>query len=425
MRILLINHYAGAHKYGMEFRPLYLARNWVAAGHEVTILAADQSHIRAKNPQFGSSDLQIVQGLPEEKFQAEMIEGVRYIWCKTPFYKGNGLRRVINICIFLLRLFQMIGWLKNQFPADVVVTSSTYPMDIFPAKWMKRNWNTKLIYEVHDLWPLSPIELGGMSRSHPFILWVQMAEDLSYRWSDKVISMLPKAKDYMVSRGMPSAKFYYLPNGIDFGEWASDENIPVNIKFEKSVLEIRKNFKTLVGYFGTHGLANALESYLEAAELSEKEGLSVAFVLVGTGPDKLALQKKVSDRKLKNVFFLDPIAKSEIPKGLQLFDLLYIGLQRQSLFRFGISPNKLIDYMAAAKPILFAIDAGNNPVLEAGCGFSVPPEDPIALVAAVKKFETTTVEQRKQLGENGLRYVRANHDYQVLAAKFLQQIQTL
>ncbi len=428
MKILLINHYAGAHKYGMEFRPLYFAREWKNAKNDVVIIASDKSHIRAKNPNFESADLSKIVGLDPRKFKEESIDGVKYIWCKTPAYEGNGFGRVYNIFIFLVRLFQLSFWLSKNFPADVIITSSTYPMDIFPARWMKfvfsffgkRSQQSKIIYEVHDLWPLSPIELGGMSRWHPFILWVQGAEDLAYRWADQVVSMLPKTKEYMVSRGMMPEKFAYIPNGIDFSEWESDRDKLVSISFVKAINEIKSKYALTVAYFGTHGLANALESFIEAARLAALENISVAFVLVGSGPDKKNLEMLAKKLNLTNTFFLDPISKAEIPNALQLFDLLYVGLQKQKLFRFGISPNKLIDYMAAAKPILFAIDAGNDPVLEAGCGYSVLPEQPEAVVNAIKSFQKTTQEERKQMGLRGYHFVRSNHDYKDLADKFIK-----
>lgn len=422
MKILLINHYAGGPRYGMEFRPLYLAREWVKAGHQVTIVAADESHVRYRNPNLQTDVLQEVPGLSHH-FKQEEIEGVRFIWCKTPSYQGNGAGRVLNILTFLWRLFAMSYWLQKNFKPDHIVTSSTYPMDIFPARWIQ--WLCKpsqLIFEVHDLWPLSPIELGGMRRWHPFIIWVQLAEDLSYRWAQKVVSILPKTKEYMVSRGMKPEKFNYIPNATDFDEWDENINSDHNQIYEKSITEIKKKFQITVGYFGAHGLANALSYFVDAAELAGKRDLSVAFVLVGSGPEKENLIRRTQEKKIKNIFFMDPIAKKEIPAAMKFIDILYIGLQSQSLFRFGISPNKLIDYMAAAKPVLFGIESGNNPVLEANCGFAIPPEDAKAIVEGLVDFLKLSQIERNRLGQNGLDFVKATHDYRVLADKFMKEI---
>lgn len=423
MNILLINHYAGGPQYGMEFRPLYLAREWVKLGHQVMIVAADQSHVRNRNPNIQTAAYKEIDGLSKNKFKSEEVDEVKFVWCKTPPYEGNGIGRVLNILVFLLRLFQMSFWLKKNFKPDHIITSSTYPMDIFPARFIQKIcYPAQLVFEVHDLWPLSPIELGGMSRLHPFIVWVQWAEDLSYRWANHVVSMLPLTKDYMVSRGMKDEKFCHIPNAIDFDEWDDTLNADSNYEFESQIHEIKNSYELTIAYFGTHGLANALNYFIDAAEMAAAQNLSIAFILVGSGPDKLSLVERAQQKNISNIFFMNPIRKTEIPSALKLIDILYIGLQSQSLFRFGISPNKLIDYMAAAKPILFAIESGNNPVLEANCGYAVKAEDTSAIIEGLKKFKSLSKEERHTMGQNGLSFVKLNHDYKVLADRFLNHV---
>lgn len=103
---------------------------------------------------------------------------------------------------------------------------------------------------------------------------------------------------------------------------------------------------------------------------------------------------------------------------LSKFDICYIGLTKDPLFRFGVSPNKLFDYLYGGKSILYAIDSAEyEPVTEAHAGLSVPAEDPQAVVEAVLKIENMSVEQRAQLGQNGREYVLKNHDYTRLAEK--------
>ena len=203
MNILLLNHYAGSPLLGMEFRPYYMAREWVRLGHRVQIVAADHSHVRARQPQAGD----------------ELIDGIAYRWVATPPYQGNGLGRVRNIWAFLRHVWADTPRLQREFRPDVVIASSTYPMDIWVARRLARPFGAKLVYEVHDLWPLSPIELSGMSRWHPFIRLVQAAEDAAYRDADVVVSMLPKVHDYMASRGLDLRKLHIVPNGIALDDW--------------------------------------------------------------------------------------------------------------------------------------------------------------------------------------------------------------
>jgi glycosyltransferase involved in cell wall biosynthesis len=147
----------------------------------------------------------------------------------------------------------------------------------------------------------------------------------------------------------------------------------------------------------------------------------VVFVMVGNGPEKSRLMVKAAS--LENVLFFDSASKTDIPSILGRMDALYLGLQRQSLFRFGISPNKLMDYLMAGKPIICAIEAGNDIVSQANCGYSIEPEDPGQIVDAIRKLMKMTIQERNRLGENGKRYVLDNHDYHILAANFIEVMQ--
>lgn len=101
-------------------------------------------------------------------------------------------------------------------------------------------------------------------------------------------------------------------------------------------------------------------------------------------------------------------------------DALYVGLQRQPLFRFGVSPNKLMDYMMAAKPVIFAIDAPNDMVADADCGISIEPEDSKAIAAAAEKLASLSKDELCAMGQRGQEYILANNEYDVLSEKFLK-----
>ena len=408
MNILCINHYAGGPAYGMEYRCHYLAREWVRAGHRVTIVGASQSHVRSRQP--------TVSG----RFSTETVDGVGFVWCDTPAYSGNGVGRVLNIVTFLRRLGQWRQWLVEK--PDVVIASSTYPADIGPAWRIARRHGATLVWEVHDLWPLSPMELGGMSRWHPFIIWMQRAENTACRVADVVVSMLPKADAHLVDHGMALAKFFYVPNGIDPAEWdeAAAAAVTVSAEHTAAIRAARDKGHLLVAYAGAHGLANGLDSVLDAANLTRSE--PVTWLLVGGGPAKAALQQRVAAEKLTNVVMLDAVPKTAIPKLLRAMDVLYIGLQHEPLFRFGISPNKLMDYMMAARPVVCAIDAGNDPVGEAGCGFTIEPQAPAALADAVRRMLLLPPDEREHMGQAGRAFVEKNHLYAGLARRFLDAV---
>jgi len=407
MNILLINHYAGSDALGMEYRPYYFAKEWKKLGHHTTIVAATYSHIRSHNPEINKT------------YEFSDVDGIEYLWIKTPGYKSNSPKRFLNMLVFISRLCRLTPGILKKRRYDVVIASSTYPLDIFPAQKIARKSKAQLVYEVHDLWPLSPMELGGYSKWHPFIMLMQYAENFAYRKSDKVISLLPKTKEHMVAHGLEASKWFCIPNGINESEWMDYEKIPLDIR--ESILEIRKKYSRIIAYTGTYGLANALDSFLDAAK--ELKDIPVAFVLFGKGPEQLHLKERIEKEGLLNVFLFGVVPKKAIPDLLSFFDILYIGLQNQPLFRFGISPNKLIDYMMSGKPIIQSINAGNDMVGEAGCGISVEPENHLAIAQAIKKMFKMTDDELKILGENGKEFILKNHLNSSLAMKFIEVLQ--
>jgi len=407
MNILYINHYAGSPQYGMEYRPYYLAKEWIKNGHKVVMIAASFSHIRFKNPEFNG------------EIKKEVIEGIEYVFIKTNKYRGNGIKRGINILNFVCKLIKNHKKFAREINPDIVIASSTYPFDIYPAYIISRVSKAKLIFEVHDLWPSTLIELNDITKWHPFVLIVQLAEGFAYTHADKVVSILPKALDYMVGRGLVHEKFVHIPNGIDKEEWLSfNDQLPVG--HNKIIERLKKEGKFLVGYAGSFSVSNALDYFIESAVYLED--LPVVLILLGKGSEEEKLKRYAIKNNLKNVIFLPPVPKNVIPSLLGMMDVLYKGSIKCNIYKYGISPVKLMDYMMAAKPIIHAIEAANDPVSESGCGISVPPEDPIAIAEAIKKLFFMSTIEREEMGMKGREYVIKNHDYKVLAKKFLEVI---
>ena len=326
--------------------------------------------------------------------------------------------RFKNMLAFIYQLYHNLGKLA-QIEPDVVIASSTYPLDSYPAYKLAKMTGAKFAFELHDLWPLSPMELGGMSKWHPFIMLMQRGEDFWCRHADKVISILPKTEAYLKTRGLKDGKFCYIPNGIVLADY--DNVLPLKPDYLEQLNNLHKQGKFLVGFAGAHGIANALNILLYAA--NKLKNTKAYFVLVGQGQEKENLMALAQKLGLDNVLFLPSIPKKMVPAFLAQMDVLYIGLQNQKLFRFGISPNKLMDYMMAGKPVLHSVTAGNDLVQEAHCGISVPAEDVDAVAEAVKKLMLMNEAELSALGANGKEYVTKHHDYKILAEKFIEWLE--
>lgn len=399
MNILLVNHYAGSPVLGMEFRPYYLGREWVRSGNKVMIVGGSYSHLRKQQP---TSD-------------AETIEGIEYRWIPLKPYKGNGLGRIRSMFDFVRKLRFSYKKFLGDFKPDVVIASSTYPLDIYPCKHIADHYKAKLVYEVHDLWPLSPMELGGYSKYHPFIMVMQAAEDYCYRHANKVVSLLPAALPHMVERGMDPEKFAYVPNGFDPQEWQSDTKLPE--QHSSMLRDLKNEGRFIILYVGGHAISNALDTLLDAAKLIKNP--AVAIILVGNGQEKERLIRRCSDEKIANVYFLPPVEKQAVPALLSEADALYIGWEANLLYRFGISPNKLVDYMVSAKPIIHSVTAANNPVKESGCGISVAAGDINGVKEAIEDMSTATPDILAEMGRKGHEFATEHWDYQKLSKSFI------
>ena len=403
MNILYINHYAGSPEMGMEFRPYYLAKEWVEMGHNVTIIAGDYSHLRVKNPDVFKD------------YQSEIIEGIEYVWLKTGEYEGNGFKRALTMGRFVRKLYMNAKMISKRWKPDIVISSSTYPLDTYPAQRIASASKCKYIHEVHDMWPSTLYEIGGMSKNHPFVQIMQIAEDSAYKHCDKCVALPPYSKEYMVSHGLKPMKFVNIQNGVDEEEWRHPDPLPNKHRF---FFEEQKN-KFIVGYFGGHALSNALDKCLDVAKVYLSIDQNAIFVFVGDGVEKERLIERAKKESITNAYFLPPVPKKSIPSLLSHFDCSYITGVSSPLFRFGLSANKMYDSMMAGVPVICAVDAPKTLVSIYQCGIECKSSDIEGIVSAINSIETLPQEARKAMGLNGTRAIKEHFTYKQLAKKFV------
>lgn len=395
--ILIINQTAGSPYHGMVYRNYYLAREWVKKGQKVIIISGSYFH--------NFSTLPKTDGL----FTKDEIDGIEYWWVKLPKYsKSKSLGRLFTLFLFPLLLLLFPFW-RLKRPETVIVSGPPH-VSIFNAWFWSKIWNASLIYEVRDIWPLTIIKLGNISPWNPLILFLGVCERFAYRFSDKVVSVLALANRHFEKKGMAPDKFAYIPNGVDIG------NLPIlESSVSRNIEKLRLKNKIVI-YTGSFGIANNLDQMLDAAAALQSENYH--FVFVGDGPHREALMLKAKD--LSKVSFFGPVPKSEIPAILNQADIAYVGLRKTDLFKHGISPNKLFDYMAASKPVIMAIDTEDDIVGKAECGISVPSCSPEDIASAVRILGNKETSELKQIGKNGRTYLEKNHTYKSLAEKYIR-----
>jgi glycosyltransferase involved in cell wall biosynthesis len=396
MKILIFNHYAGNKELGMEFRPYFLAKVWIKLGHQVTIVGSSYSHVRGSQPK--------IKGLISE----ENVEGIKYIWLYGMPYIGSGIKRAVNIIQYLI-LSCILLPKKINHDFDVIINSSTYPLDIFSALFIKRfSKNALLVFEPHDLWPMALTELGGMSHMHPFVLANSFAEKISCKASDIIISMHPGNIEHLKTKGAKIEDFYHVPNGVNLDDWGVNDNIKSSLRSKINL--IKNNGEAIIMYVGSLSLANDLDFLLQAStEIKNK----AQFIIVGDGPERDRLEILAQEKDLP-FHFLGHIPKAEVPDTLSQADICFVGFQFNPLYKYGMSANKLWDYMMSAKPIVMSIASCNDPVAEADCGITVSTGKQKDLAKAFDKILNLSLPERNILGKNGFKYVVKNNSYDVL-----------
>lgn len=404
MNILLINHYAGSPDMGMEFRPYYFAKEWLRMGHNVDIIAADFSHLRRKNP------------VVTKDFQKENIDGINYHWIKTNEYSGNGVNRAKTMAKFVYKLWKKSKWIIKKFDPDVVICSSTYPLDTFVAQRIRKLSKKKVhyIHELHDIWPETLLKIGNFSEKHPFIVGMQIGENSAYKNCDHLISLTQYCEDHCKEHYLGDNKFTCIPPAIDTDKW---EMIGLPETHQKVFDELKDKF--IVGYFGGHARSNALDVMMDVVQRIEKENDKIHFVLVGSGVEKnniIELSKKMN---LKNITFLDPVSKNMIPSLLENFDSIYMGTYKSDLYKYGMALNKMIDTMMSGKPAICSITAPPTWVELAESGIVVDSEDIDKTVEAILKVYNMSQEERDMMGSRGIDFAKENLDVKKLAKKFL------
>lgn len=409
MKILLINHYAGSVYHGMEFRPYYMAREWVRSGHEVTVVGATFSHLRQKNVEA------------DKRVTEEYIDGIRYVWLKTPPYKGNGFGRIRNMLSFISGLYGHMDLITRGFKPDAVVASSTYPLDAYPAHKAAKKFGAKFVFEVHDLWPMSPMVLGNMSKHHPFIVAMQRAEDYWCRNTDLVVSFLPDAHKHLTTRGMTMDKYVVIPNGVSPEEWEGEPEIMP--ESHKSVVDgLKAEGKFLVAYLGSHGIANGINYILELAEKLSGHR-DIYFLLVGSGPQKELAIEEAGRLGLNNIKFMPPLAKKYVRHFLSSMNVLIHCPPANELTQYGVSQNKIFDYMMSSTPVVWACSTSNDIVGDAGCGFTLESGDMDGTAEKILTVKSMPDDERKEMGRRGREYILKNYTYPVLAGKFIEALE--
>ena len=411
--VWIVNHYASPPDQPAGSRHFELARTLVRRGHPVTVFAAGFGHLPGT----------IRRLEPRRLYRSELYDGVRFVWLWTIPYRGNGLRRQLNMISFLAVF--LVVQTRYGAPHDIV-GSTVHPFAALGALVVARLRRARFIFEVRDLWPQTLVDLGALRVGSPGERLLRALEALLVRQASTVITLLPGIRAYLVERGLPSEHVVYIPNGADLaafdaGAPAGDEPRVVG-RCLAEVRRLRSDGRFVVGYLGSFGRVNRLDVVIAAATIAEVRAPGrVGVLLVGDGPEREDLERRAAGQV--NVAFGPAVPKVFVPTILRVLDATVVHTTYTPVYRYGISFNKLFEYMAAERPVVFACESAYNPVEMSGAGLTVPPDDPERLAGAFLELAGMPPDELVAMGSAGRSFVAVEHDLAHLGDLFAAVIE--
>lgn len=401
MKVLYFHQHFSTRAGSAGTRSYEFARRLIQRGHQVTMVCGSYAG--------GVTGL---SGPFHRGRRSGEVEGIHIVEFELPYSNNDSfLRRALTFAKFALRSMQfalVAGY-------DVVFATSTPLTAGLPGIAASTLRRKPFVFEVRDLWPELPREMGVIK--NPIVLsLMSILEWMSYHSASLCIGLAPGIVDGIRRRGIPADRVLFIPNGCDlevFGEdvgepWRPDGVAPGDL---------------MAVFAGTHGIANGLGAVLDVAdELLRRGRTDIKLVFVGSGALKKGLVERAARGHLTSCVFLPPVPKQKLAGLLASADVGLMVLANIPAFYFGTSPNKFFDYVSAGLPIL-----NNYPGWVAGlitenhCGIAVPPEDPVAFADALQSM----AERRDELiemGRKGRALAERDFDRVKLADQFVDAL---
>lgn len=378
-------------------RGYLLMKELARLGHKVVIVTSDSNQL-AEPPQL------------EGAYLLQDLDGIQLWWLRTMKYTvAKSVRRILSWLHFEWRLL----WLpKKRLPKpDVVVVSSLSLLTILNGFWWRARYKCRLVFEIRDIWPLTITEEGGFKPYNPFVWGLGLVERLGYKYADDIVGTMPNLGEHVRNVLGFVRPTHYIPMGVDatmFSEPASLPNGYEELNFPKE--------KFIVAHVGSIGITNALDTFLECAQVMSANAY-IHFLVVGDGDLRESYRNRYAH--LTNLTFAPRVEKKMVQTVLSRCDLLYFSAHVSKVWQYGQSLNKVIDYMMAGKPIVASYTGFPSMINEADCGSYVPAGDVTALQKEVERYALMPEVERVVMGARGKKWLLANRQYPKLAADYL------
>ena len=377
------------------------ARQWVREGQDVVVMTDVPNYPEG----------QVYDGYAN-RYSVETFDGINVV--RVPLWitqNAGTVKRIVSFISFMLSIIWYSRRVKGA--VDVVAASSPQFFSAIAGYVVGKLKKAPYVLEIRDLWPESIVAVGAMPRNW-IIRGLERVELFLYRHADHIVVVTNSFKKYIVGKGIDASKITVIKNGADLESFAEEVDTEA-LNQLRDEHQLRGKF--VVSYIGTIGMAHRADILFEAAQRCDME--DVVFVVVGTGAEREALEKRIEAEPQANFRLIDKQPKDRVRYWLAMSDASVVHLKASPLFKTVI-PSKIFEAMAMRIPILMGVEGESREIVEEACaGIGFKPESVEELLAAVKDLYVQP-EKRRALGENGYRYVHQYHDRDALARRYMQ-----
>lgn len=376
-------------------------REWVKAGHQVTVVTCVPNFPKGR----------VFEGYRNRLWQREEMDGIRVVRVWSYIAANEGfVKRIADYLSFMLTATLAALFIRKP---DIVVGTSPQFFTAMAAWLVAAAKRTPWVFELRDIWPESIRTVGAMKPS-PLLDMLERLELFLYRRASAVVSVTHSFRDNLISRGIEGGKIHVVTNGVDMSRFIPREKDGALLR------ELGFEGKFVAGYVGTHGMAHALDTILDAARQMEehtKDGI-FRFLFLGDGSNKAALVARARDYGLSNVVFVDTVPKDEVVRYWSVLDVSIIHLQKTPLFETVI-PSKLFECMGMGIPVLHGVRGESADIVtREQAGLTFEPENAADLCRCLAKLnsEPDTLHRFRANGP----VAAAKYDRRVLASEMLK-----
>jgi len=353
-------------------------REWVKAGHQVTIITCVPNFPKGK----------VFSGYKNKIWQTEINDGISVIRVWSYITANEGfVKRILDYLSFMFSASLASFFVRK---VDIVIGTSPQFFTAVAAYFIGLVKRKPFVFELRDFWPESIKGLGLMGDSKMF-RFLETVELFLYKKAAYIIPVTYSFKKELMSRGIDGNKIGVVTNGVDISRFS------LRSKDAELITQHSLQNKFVIGYIGTHGMSQALGTLLKAAQLAKniKGGASLHFLLLGNGAEKNKLMDLAVEMQLDNITFVDGVPKDEVARYWSILDVAVIHLRRIPLFT-SIIPSKLFECMGMGIPVLHGVEGESADIVnKEGVGVTFTPECEVELLDSLSRLQNDPVLYQK------------------------------